>query len=277
MVLSCMKMTVFVVSVLLLVTVSVSVQMRISGQVLPLDMAEGSVDDSYEGCKDPMFKLVNSKYIEEENNATAFCSAGWKKAPNHYQSTGLGRHQSTAIRMYTENCVYLQFNNASRNGSAEYKSGDFQFYSLHFFLTDAIQQLKRNQTGCLTTYRRTNIKFQKDVLNKTVRFGSFTSTSLKHNLHGFGSTSCFKVETCFGASVEKYSAFPSEREVLIPPYEVFRVTSIKKNTHCNVVYELKSVGKKSNLQCIKIKNTSTVLVPSLFTPVLMFNLLHSVL
>ncbi|XP_036431180.1 NAD(P)(+)--arginine ADP-ribosyltransferase 2-like [Colossoma macropomum] len=273
-----MKITMFVASVLFLMTISLSVKKSIRGEIQPLDMADNSVDDSYEGCKDAMYTLVMSKYMEHEQNATSSCSAAWNKALGNYIRNGLGVYQSTAISMYTENCIYAQFNRVSRNGSAAYKSGDFQFYTLHFFLTDAIQQLKRNQTECVTTYRRTNIKFETGVLNKTVRFGSFTSSSLSKSLKEFGEESCFQIYTCFGAAVEKFSAFKNEKEVLIPPYETFLVTAIKKrhkqnNLWCKVVYELSSAGKRSNLQCIKNNNSSSAVLPSILIPVLLFTVL----
>ncbi|KAL6486859.1 hypothetical protein MHYP_G00034850 [Metynnis hypsauchen] len=219
----------------------------ISGEIQPLDMAENSVDDSYEGCRDAMYTLVMSKYMKHERNATSVCSAAWNESLGNYIRNGLGVYQSTAISMYTDNCVYAQFNRASRNGSAAYHSGDFQFYTLHFFLTDAIQQLKKEQTECVTTYRRTSVKFETHVLNKTVRFGSFTSSSLIKSLKEFGEESCFQIYTCFGAAVENFSAFKNEKEVLIPPYETFLVTAVKirhkrNNLWCKVVYELRSAA-----------------------------------
>ncbi|XP_036429462.1 NAD(P)(+)--arginine ADP-ribosyltransferase 2-like [Colossoma macropomum] len=266
-----MKMTMSVATVLFLMTISFSIR-KSTGQVWPLDMAENSVDDSYEGCRDAMNRLVISKYIEDEKNNTPGFAAGWKKALNKCVKHGLGINQSAAIYMYTanpesmKNCSYTQFNKATRNGAADYQSGDFQFYTLHFFLTDAVQQLKKKQRSCVTTYRRTKDKFKTDVLNKKIRFGSFTSSSLKMNVTRFGEESCFQIKTCFGAAIEKFSKFPNEKEVLIPPYETFLVTAVKKKDKkkdlwCNVVYELKSAGKKSNLNCKKIPSGSA-LVPS---------------
>ncbi|XP_017565691.1 NAD(P)(+)--arginine ADP-ribosyltransferase 2-like isoform X1 [Pygocentrus nattereri] len=275
----CMKMTMFVASVLFLMTLSLSVKQSISGGIQPLDMANNSVDDSFEGCRDAMYTLVMSKYIEPEQNATSVCSAAWNKSLANYTRNGLGVYQSAAISMYTDNCIYAQFNRASRNGSAAYQSGDFQFYTLHFFLTDAIQQLKEEQTECVTSYRRTNVKFETGVLNKTVRFGSFTSSSLIKSLKEFGEESCFQIYTCFGAAVEKFSAFKNEKEVIIPPYETFLVTNVEKrhkrnNLWCKVVYELRSAGKRSNLQCIK-NNRSSTLVPSLLSTFLLFTALSA--
>ncbi|XP_036430733.1 NAD(P)(+)--arginine ADP-ribosyltransferase 1-like [Colossoma macropomum] len=283
-----MKMTVSLVSVLFLMTISFCIR-KSSGQVWPLDMAENSVDDSYGGCRDDMNKLVISEYIEYERKNTPGFAAAWENALNKRKILSiLSINQSAAIYMYTaepqcrKDCSYVEFNKATRNGSAAYQSGDFQFYTLHFFLTDAVQQLKKEQTGCVTSYRRTRVKFETDVLNKKIRFGSFTSSSLNKDLTQFGRESCFQIYTCFGAAIESFSEFPSEKEVLIPPYETFLITAIKeidkeRDLWCNVVYELKSAGKRSDLQCIKIKlsafDISIFVIFSLVGPCLLLCLL----
>ncbi|XP_066535190.1 ecto-ADP-ribosyltransferase 5-like [Hoplias malabaricus] len=262
----CVKITMSLIcAFLFLLTTSLS-EKKVSGQVFPLDMADNSVDDCYNGCREDMNKLVVSKYSEQEKKNTPGFSAAWESALIKCNKNGLGINQSAAIYMYTQepqcrnDCSYTKFNIATSKGSEAYKSGDFQFYTLHFFLTDAIQQLKRKQKGCVTTFRRTRARFVTNVLNRKMRFGSFTSTSTNKNLIDFGEESCFKVKTCFGAAVDKYSAFPGEQEVLIPPYEVFLITAIKEknkqnNLWCNVVYELESVNTYSNLCCAKITNS----------------------
>uniref|UniRef100_A0A8B9RHW0 NAD(P)(+)--arginine ADP-ribosyltransferase n=1 Tax=Astyanax mexicanus TaxID=7994 RepID=A0A8B9RHW0_ASTMX len=226
----------------------------------PLDMAENSVDDSYEGCRDAMEKLVLSKYTEQERKNTLGFENAWKNALNKCSKDNTFKNQCAAIYLYTgnpeinKNCSYKEFNAATRNGKAAYKSNSFQFYTLFFYLTDAVQQLKQKQKQCLTTYRRTNDTFPTNVLNKNIRFGSFTSTSLKEPPSRFGKKSFY---TCYGADIEQYSAFPDKREVLIPPYEIFHVTAIEQNTWCKVVYTLKSDGMMSSLNCEKVISSST--------------------
>ncbi|XP_036431181.1 NAD(P)(+)--arginine ADP-ribosyltransferase 2-like [Colossoma macropomum] len=257
-----MKMTVSVATVLFLMTVSVSVR-KSSGQTLPLDMANNSVDDSFEGCKADMYKLVESKYTEQEKNHTPGFSAAWQNALSNCNKDGLNINQSAAIYMYTQDrlynsdCSHVVFNKACREEKAAYKSGDFKFYTLYFFLTEAVQQLKKQLSQrfwCATSYRRTRLTINNVAVNQKIRFGSFTSSSLTNKLINFGEESCFKIKTCYGAKLKKYSAVPHEQEVLIPPYEVFRITAIKKRDQknklwCKVVYELKSAGKRSDLKC----------------------------
>ncbi|KAI4903749.1 hypothetical protein NFI96_023327, partial [Prochilodus magdalenae] len=255
------KMTMPAITLLFLMAISVSVR-KISGQVWHLDMANNSVDDSFKGCEKKMDDLVMTKYINHERRNTPGFAEAWQNALNKGAKGSLGKYQSAAIYMYTQDpsqnpqCSHKTFNSACREGKAAYKSGGFKFYTLYFFLTDAIQKLKSQK--CVTSYRRTNVTF-KLAVKQTIRFGSFTSSSLSMKLGHFGKVSCFKIKTCYGAKLKDYSAVPYEQEVLIPPYEVFRITAIKQRDEknklwCKVVYELKSAGKRSDLQCIKTKD-----------------------
>ena len=85
-----------------------------------------------------------------------------------------------------------------------------------------------------------------------MRFGSFVSTSLKHDLVEFGEATCFEIETRFGAEITKLSEHQDEEEVLIPPYEVFTITAVEGKGNrlgCEVLYTLESAGKTSNMKC----------------------------
>ncbi|KAM4603893.1 ecto-ADP-ribosyltransferase 5-like [Polymixia lowei] len=228
----------------------------------------------YVGCKDNMERKVKEEYLENERNKDKNLTIAWGAAEKYYNrkwkrrkgkrpSTTLGKPQVMAIYTYTldKPNVYLAFNNAVRTQKSKYKT-TFMYHSLHFYLTDAIQTLsarKPKAEQCLTGYRRVNTFVREKVLNKEIRFGSFTSTSLGWypNAARFGDKSCFEILTCLGADVSLFSRLgEAEREVLIPPYEVFKVTKIKrrseeKNLPCEVVYKVKSTGKAvSNLNCV---------------------------
>ncbi|XP_034544406.1 NAD(P)(+)--arginine ADP-ribosyltransferase 1-like isoform X2 [Notolabrus celidotus] len=240
----------------------------------PLDMAPNAVDDMYDGCKDKMENRVKKEYLLNERNKDKNFTLAWSEAEKYYNkkwkrhkgrrpsSSSLGKEQVMAIYAYSldKPQVYLEFNDAVRTQKSEYKT-TFRYHSLHYFLTDALQTLnarKPAEDRCLTGYRRVNGYFRQDVLNKPVRFGSFTSSSMGWypSSQRFGDKSCFEVVTCFGADVSLYSKLgEAEREALIPPYEVFKVTRVERRSEqkslpCEVVYRLKSMGKTlSNLNC----------------------------
>ncbi|XP_030650022.1 ecto-ADP-ribosyltransferase 5-like [Chanos chanos] len=221
-----------------------------------LDMAIGSVDDSFEGCAEKMSDRVSSKYLDKEKNSSENISKAWKDAEKYRKAPGDGLNilNSVAIHLYTEvsHKMYLELNEAVGAGRDAYKNETFKLYSFYFLLTDAIKRLKRTQRDCVTVYRRTKRKYTtENVLHQTVRFGRFTSSSLNYALTtSFGSESCFEIYTCFGADISHYSALEHEKEVLIPPYEIFNVTGISKDqSWCTVVFRLESVGCRSDLNC----------------------------
>ncbi|XP_056306046.1 ecto-ADP-ribosyltransferase 5 [Danio aesculapii] len=227
-----------------------------AGTINPLDKALNSVDAQYKGCEVKMANLVKTKYLKKELNSMPKYKKVWMAGEKHVKKPAghLTRNHLIALYVYIDTSLYKDFNSATRNGRKQYKQKTFKWYSLHFLLTQAVQILSKTQ-GCIKTYRGTSVEFTKNVLNKEIRFGSFASSSLDPKVaQGFGSVSCFEILTCHGAHVAQYSQFPYEKEVLIPPYEKFRVTAVRTkqyhfNLWCNTVYTLKSTGTKSDLNC----------------------------
>ncbi|XP_070844185.1 NAD(P)(+)--arginine ADP-ribosyltransferase 1-like [Chaetodon trifascialis] len=230
--------------------------------VLPLNMARNSVDDRYDGCKDEMMTKVQSEYLPNELNTNEIFRSAWNEAEKFYRRKPkpravLGNEELLALYAYTSapGNPHVDFNAAVRNGRSEYKT-TFRYHALHFFLTTALQKLK--PATCQTGYRGVNRTFSQDVVNKEIRFGSFTSTTMFRlsKAQTYGNKSCFKILTCFGADISLYSRFgDAEAEVLIPPYEVFEVQKIlrksaQNNLECEVVYEVQSTKQPlSNLNC----------------------------
>lgn len=221
-------------------------------------MVEDSVDDMYLGCNKEMFEEVTKKYLAEERHMKLYADA-WNEAEKcakeklkHKNDQALTRDHLEAICVYTGEKVYQQFSEAVRTGKSIYGSS-FEFYSLHYLLTSAIQILNSNYYYH-TTYRRSNNRFIGKV-NQIIRFGSFTSSSYKTDLKNFGNETCFKINTFTGAFLKDYSVY-DEAEVLIPPYEMFKITEkidgqvkIQGLTDCEVLYVLESAGIKSNMNC----------------------------
>ncbi|XP_053368194.1 T-cell ecto-ADP-ribosyltransferase 1-like [Clarias gariepinus] len=221
-----------------------------SDTVFKLDMAPDSADDQFIGCEDQMYDLITQKILPNELNSDENFKYLW----DHYKD--VNDYFKRVIKVYTTEAIHSQFNNAVSSGRKNYNS-NFNYKALHFLLTRAIQiyQVKT----CTNVFRRTEVSFDKNVLGHEMRFGRFASTSLKKDMTDFGSTSCFKIKTCFGAKIAHISVTPEEKEVLIPPFEKFKIAKIEKNrSNCDVVYTLQSTGKVSNMNCELTKNLQKV-------------------
>ncbi|XP_018929662.2 T-cell ecto-ADP-ribosyltransferase 1-like [Cyprinus carpio] len=226
----------------------------VEGQIFSLDMAPNSVDDQYDGCTMEMANLVKT-FLKKERSGSAEFNNTWEEGEENAKKAedNLQQIHSVAIYVYTnkDSRVYSNFTSATRTEKQKYREGTFKWYSLHFLLTEAIQILKKKENRCYVTYRGTNVKF--DVKSKEVRLSSFSSSSLDRTvIQGLGNN-CFVIYTCEGANLTKYSKYPNEREVLIPPYEKFKVTAVKNRTDqpdlwCETVFVLNSTGK-SDLSC----------------------------
>ncbi|KAF7647943.1 hypothetical protein LDENG_00164420, partial [Lucifuga dentata] len=231
---------------------------------IPLDLVEAAVDDMYLGCTKEMKTAVEKKYKKEIQQFEKV----WKKAEKCTNRNlanklsvdkALTKDHMQAICVYTSdlNKFYQKFNEVVQTGREQYCTS-FPYHTVHFLLTTAIQLLKENQQRCHTVYRRTKKKFTGNV-GQIIRFGYFASTSLRTDLTHFGKETCFNVTTCSGAFLKKYAYLQEkEKEVLIPPYEMFQITKIIKGPNnkshtelsdCKVVYLLKSAGDLSNLNC----------------------------
>ncbi|MCI4384572.1 hypothetical protein PGIGA_G00040260, partial [Pangasianodon gigas] len=195
----------------------------ISDSVIRLDMAENSVDDQFKCCTDRMYKLITEKILPKELKYNKNFKNIWEKYSTFTD------YFTRIIKVYTDpsSDLYKQFNEAVSSGRRKYVR-KFTYKAFHFLLTRAIQihQVKK----CTHVFRRTNVSFDTNVVGHEMRFGRFASTSLRTNMSDtFGGISCFKVTTCFGANIAKISVLPKEEEVLIPPFEKFKITNIEKN------------------------------------------------
>ncbi|XP_068583423.1 erythroblast NAD(P)(+)--arginine ADP-ribosyltransferase-like [Cebidichthys violaceus] len=229
---------------------------------IQMNMVETAVDDMYFGCNETMTKMIKDKYFKEEN--TKVFADVWKKAQRcakkRLQNRDKGDEALTKDHMQAI-CVYISdyqefyktFNDQIQTGMSTYRTS-FPFHSLHFWLTSAVQILNNNK-NCHTSYRRTRIEYSGNV-NQIMRFGFFASSSYKTTLNRFGKKTCFKIKTCLGASLKHHSSLAKEeQEVLIPPYEKFKIVKKTRGLDveglgdCEVVYILESAGVHSNLNC----------------------------
>lgn len=171
-------------------------------------------------------------------------------------------HESHAIVLmaYTMNSSLhseLNWATSTAGSSPENYRHNFSFKYFHFYLTTAIQIMKQWQSSkesmekpkCYRVHRGVKDLYIEAAVGSRVRFGRFTSTSrLWNEAQRFGNETLFTVTTCLGAAVQGFSYHTSEKEVLIPPYEVFFVKSFFRSQHGNRLH-LHSVGNYSKYHC----------------------------
>ncbi|NXM87816.1 NARE ribosyltransferase, partial [Oenanthe oenanthe] len=202
----------------------------------PLDMAPDSFDDQYKGCG-PAMKAELSALNHSEFQNNSFFAKTWPEAVGKWQNMGSpvsplsSSAQAIAIMAYTMNNLHGEFNkevSVAGRSPQEYRE-NFHFKTLHFLLTDALATLRaaQKEQGCYCVFRGVDdYKFNAKV-GDIVRFGRFASSTLCTNvIEQFGTTTVFKVQTCHGASIQEFSEYPKEKEVLIPPFEKFKVTDV---------------------------------------------------
>ncbi|XP_028312195.1 ecto-ADP-ribosyltransferase 4-like [Gouania willdenowi] len=233
---------------------------RIITEPLPLDMAVDSIDDMYAGCPIRAASIIHLIGVHEWHFNRNF-SFNWylagKKA-NQPKHKYLIKDHTIAVYLYIKvTQIRENFDEAVMVGKNQYNTDGFKFHYFYYYLTNAVRILHLSQwthkgTMCRTAYLRTRKDFQLKSIDANMRFGSFVlATSNKTMFELNGNVSCFEIYTCFGADISYYSSSDQFGQVLIPTYEVFKVTNVLKNqSWCNVVYTLQSTKTpKSDLNC----------------------------
>ncbi|XP_042636891.1 ecto-ADP-ribosyltransferase 5 [Orycteropus afer afer] len=214
--------------------------------ILPLGLAPDTFDDAYVGCAEEMEEKAAS-LLKEEMACHTLLRESWVAAQEAWEHRrrgltlppGFQAQHAVAIMVYTNstNTLYSELNHAVRTGggSRELYMRHFPFKALHFYLTRALQLL-RGSGGCSrepgeVVFRGVgSLRFEPKRLGDSVRLGQFASSSLDEAVaRRFGNATLFSLRTCFGAPIQAFSVFPEEREVLIPPHEVFLVTRFSQD------------------------------------------------
>ncbi|NWS78307.1 NARE ribosyltransferase, partial [Crotophaga sulcirostris] len=206
-----------------------------------LDMAPTSFDDRYRGCGPAMEQeLEDLNRTELANNsvfaqAWAIAAAEWRSRRGRVpQPPGLRPEHAVALLAYTQQGpLHGAFNAAVREAGRSRRAylDTFHFKVLHFLLSEALRILRDARAPrCHRVYRGVRgIRFTARG-HRLVRFGHFTSTSLRNESAApFGRDTLFSVETCYGVPIRDFSFYPEEDEVLIPPFESFEVTGVARD------------------------------------------------
>ncbi|XP_067864844.1 ecto-ADP-ribosyltransferase 5-like [Heterodontus francisci] len=138
---------------------------------------------------------------------------------------GLREEHMIAVTGFTMNSnLYRRLNTGVKNyGDIDTYNSHFKLKSFHYLLTIALINLRKGSRH-LTVYRGEKIPLsgRKDT---EMRFGRFASTSHNQKVaEGFGKATFFVVTTSYGVTIRDYSVNRSQEEVLIPPYEKFKIT-----------------------------------------------------
>nr|XP_020040345.1 ecto-ADP-ribosyltransferase 5 isoform X3 [Castor canadensis] len=213
---------------------------------LSLGLAPDTFDDAYVGCSEEMEEKAVS-LLKEEMVHHALLRESWEAAQKAWEHQrrgltlppGFKTQHGIAVMVYTNstNTLYWELNHAVRTGggSRELYMRHFPFKALHFYLTRALQLLQgsggcRRKAGEVVFRGVGSLRFQPKRLGDSVRLGQFASSSLDETVaRRFGNATFFSLRTCFGALIQALSVFPEEREVLIPPHEVFLVTGFSQD------------------------------------------------
>ncbi|NWT21642.1 NARE ribosyltransferase, partial [Vireo altiloquus] len=180
----------------------------------------------------------------------------WAEATDWWQQSGSpvsplsSPDQAIALWAYTMKDLYKDFNKAVRKaGSSRQEYQDkFHYKSLHFLLTQALAKLRVTQgQQCHDVFRGlSGVRFQAKP-GDFVRLGQFALTSLSEEVaQSFGTDTMFQVHTCHGADIHKLFKNASEKVVLVPPFETFKVTDV---TQDGARIQLRSTGTHSNYNC----------------------------
>ncbi|XP_032921343.1 erythroblast NAD(P)(+)--arginine ADP-ribosyltransferase-like [Catharus ustulatus] len=238
-------------------------------KVRPLDMASDSFDDQYQGCGPAMEAELPALNHSEFQDNPLFAGI-WPGAVEMWQSRGspvsplLSPAQAIAIMAGINRDLYEYFNEEVRvagRSPQEYRD-NFHFKTLHFLLTDALATLRaaQGQQCHLVFGAMDHIRYKAKPAD-IVRFGHFVSLSfLKIGPETSGNSTMFQVKTCHGADIDAFTGLSIHDDVLIPPYEKFKVTKfIEKGK--DVEIHLVSVGTYSKYNCEWLRGGSIPMVP----------------
>lgn len=238
-----------------------------------VDLTPGSFDDQYLGCsQQTREKLNEGDYFTEELATNKNFSKVWQNAHLKWLNQEKNLPQNMTITHAVAILVYVLNNNirseftramASTGQSATQYQHAFHFKYLHYYLTSAIQLLRKemlmnNDSSCSEVHYEAADVFSEAPIGTILRFGQFLSASLiREEAQKLGNQTLFTMSTCLGVPVEYFSL---KKEVLIPPYELFEVVNVTSLPKGNWV-QLRSTGNFSSYNCELLKASSRKCLP----------------
>ncbi|XP_059868324.1 ecto-ADP-ribosyltransferase 3 isoform X3 [Delphinus delphis] len=206
-----------------------------------LDMADNAFDDEYLKCTDRMELKYVPQLLKEEKASLQLLEDVWENAEAKWEARktqlslpmGFKDNHGIALMAYVseaqeQTSFYHLFNEAGKmagQSRKDYVYG-FQFKAFHFYLTKALQLLRR---PCENSYKNVVYSVRQTTLSTSgglnqVRFGYFTLAYSTKPQVANDQDVLLTINTCFGIAIEKFFDKESERIILIPLNEVFHVT-----------------------------------------------------
>ncbi|XP_044522065.1 ecto-ADP-ribosyltransferase 5-like [Gracilinanus agilis] len=254
-----------IITIIILITFAivalVTYELKVGFRKNYMSLELNAFDDQYIGCETEMMKnaeilLANEREKDPQLNDV------WKKAEERWNTLQnlnvrhIEKPFAIAVIAYTnlEIPFYRRFNNAVRTccKSRNDYMKNFHFKAFHFYLTRAVQRLAG---PCMTVHRGISLKFYPGKTSK-MRFGQFASSSMDINVaksFSGDSGTLYSMTTCIGASIQHLSYEASQKEVLIPPYQVFNMTTFESSSSGLHTVSLKNLGVCSNFNCAYVK------------------------
>lgn len=208
-----------------------------------LDMADNAFDDEYQKCTDRMEIKYVPQLLKEEKASHQLFEDVWENAKAKWEAlkTQLSLPMSfkdnhgIALMAYIseaqeQTSFYHLFNEAVKMAGQSRKDYiyGFQFKAFHFYLTKALQLLRR---PCEDSYKNVvystiqSTSFTFGGLNQA-RFGHFTLAHSDKPQAASDQHILLTIHTCFGVAIGKFFDKESEsgRIVIIPLNEIFHVS-----------------------------------------------------
>ncbi|KAL2780470.1 ecto-ADP-ribosyltransferase 3 isoform b precursor, partial [Daubentonia madagascariensis] len=253
-----------------------------------LDMADNAFDDEYLKCTDRMEIKYVPQLLKEEKASYQLLDTVWENAKAKWEArktdlflpVNFKDNHGIALMAYISEAqeqtpFYHLFNKAVKvagQSRKDYIYG-FQFKAFHFYLTRALQLLRR---PCDDSYKNVLYRTSQDTsftfggLNQA-RFGHFTLAYSAKPQAANDQLIVLSIYTCFGVAIEKFFDKESERITLIPLSEVFQVS--REGAGNNLI--LQSMNKTcSHFECAflgGLKTDNCVENLEYFQPIYVYN------
>ncbi|XP_032313612.1 ecto-ADP-ribosyltransferase 3 isoform X5 [Camelus ferus] len=252
-----------------------------------LDMADNAFDDEYLKCTDRMEIKYVPQLLKEEKTSLQLLEDVWENAKAKWEvrktqlflPVSFKDNHGIALMAYIseaqeQTSFYRLFSEAVKMAGQSRKDYiyGFQFKAFHFYLTKALQLLRRS---CEDSYKNVvysinqNTSFTFGGLNQA-RFGHFT-LAYSAKPQAANDQVLLTIHTCFGVAIENFFDKESERIILIPLNEIFHVSQNEAGN--NLI--LQSTNKTcSHYECAflgGLKTANCVENMEYFQPIYVYN------